>query len=172
MGQSTLQAEAKDSPSSGALSRTRWELVEICVRAAQMLNAPRSVGEIFGFLFTQKTPVSFEQVVETLGISAGSASHGLRYLRRLGAVNVVMRARERRDFFQVETSLKKIVSGFLSETGFFYSGRFAQHLDELEMNLGREDEAEARDVLDRLKLLRDWTEQARSALALAMEAIR
>src|SRR5258708_6231224 len=110
--QSTFVSEEHVSSSSTALARARWELIEICVRGAQLLGAPRSVGEIFGFLFTQKVPVSFEQVVETLGISAGSASHGLRYLRRLGAVKVVLRARDRRDFFQIETSLKKILAGF------------------------------------------------------------
>ena len=36
----------------------------------RILDALRAVGEIFGFLFPRKVPVSFEQAVETIARGA------------------------------------------------------------------------------------------------------
>ncbi len=167
----TLNSGSNSRSSSATLSKAQWELIEICVRASQLLGAPRSVGEIFGYLFARKSAVSFEQVVEALGISAGSASHGLRYLRRLGAVNVVLRARERRDFFQAETSLEKIITGVVSETAFFHLGGITDRLEKLRAQATESGDNHADEISDRLNLLLDWSQKTKTALALALKAI-
>jgi DNA-binding transcriptional regulator GbsR (MarR family) len=163
-------ADGEPSTDPG-LSKAQWEVIEICVRASQVLGAPRSVGEIFGFLFTKNRAVSFEQVVTTLGISAGSASQGLRHLRRLGVVKVVLRARDRRDYFQIENSLKRILTGFVSETAAFHLGGVVDRIDKLKVRVKESECKTAPEVVDRLNVLLEWSQQTRSALAFALEAI-
>jgi DNA-binding transcriptional regulator GbsR (MarR family) len=53
--------------------------------------------------------------VERLGISKGSASQGLRFLRDLGAVRVIEVAGDRREFYEAEISPTRLVAGFLNE---------------------------------------------------------
>jgi DNA-binding transcriptional regulator GbsR (MarR family) len=141
-------------PSESPLSEARWELIELCVRVTQLLGFPRSVGEIFGFIFASGRPVTFEDVVQGLGVSNGSASHGLRYLRRLGAIQAIYHARDRRDFFEAEKSLHKMVSGFVS--------------DEATQGERGDDPI----LSERIHLLQSWNEQAASALDAALKTLK
>lgn len=56
--------------------------------ASQKLGLPRSYGQIYGFAFVREHSVSFDDLVSVLGISKGSASQGLRWLRNAGLVKV------------------------------------------------------------------------------------
>ena len=54
----------------------------------QIFGVPKSVGQIYGLLYASPVPLSFSDIVERLGISKGSASQGLQFLRSLGAIKV------------------------------------------------------------------------------------
>jgi DNA-binding transcriptional ArsR family regulator len=54
----------------------------------QVAGVPKSVGQIYGLLYSSREPLSFSDIVERLEISKGSASQGLQLLRSLGAVKV------------------------------------------------------------------------------------
>ncbi|HQW30556.1 MAG TPA: hypothetical protein PK529_15295, partial [Verrucomicrobiales bacterium] len=71
------------------LDSVESEFVRFFVQIATTLNLPRSVGEIFGFLFAADEPKPFDEVVARLGISKGSASHGLKFLTKIGAISLV-----------------------------------------------------------------------------------
>ena len=49
-----------------------WEvaMIEMFVRAANLIGLPRSVGEIYGVLYCADRPLSFDDQVERLGIKA------------------------------------------------------------------------------------------------------
>jgi DNA-binding transcriptional regulator GbsR (MarR family) len=154
-----------------ALSETQWELIEVCVRASQMVGMPRSVGEILGFLFCATGPVTFDDIVHGLGISNGSASHGLRFLRRLGAINVSFYARDRRDFFRVEKSLRRIVQGYLAENVLHHLGGIADRLRGLEGRIMQSTDPETRALSERVTMLLNWNQKAGSAIAAALQAL-
>jgi len=51
-----------------------------------LLGLPKSMGEIYGFVFASAEPPTFADIEQKLGLSKGSVSQGLRALRELGAV--------------------------------------------------------------------------------------
>ncbi len=155
----------------GNLSTAQWEVIEVCARLTQVVGMARSVGEILGFVLSAPNPVTFEDVVAGLGISNGSASHGLRYLRRLGALKVSFYARDRRDFYEMETSLRKLVNGYLTETFVFHLGGLDERLQALGARIKESPDASTRALGDRVNLLIDWNLQARSAINAALGSL-
>ena len=63
--------------------------VELFVDAAGVLGVPKSIAMIYGVLFGSAHALSFNDLVEKLGISKGSVSQGVRVLREMGAIRPV-----------------------------------------------------------------------------------
>jgi DNA-binding transcriptional regulator GbsR (MarR family) len=104
-----VQSSRKITP----LGEMEVQVIDLFIRGVQVLGLPKSIGEIYGMLFVTPKPVALDTLVERLGISRGSASQGLRFLRNLGAVKPEYVPGERRDHYVAETSLKKLVGGFV-----------------------------------------------------------
>jgi len=153
------------------LSEAQWELIEVCVRVSQMVGMPRSVGEILGFIFCARGPVTFDDIVHGLGISSGSASCGLRFLRRLGAIKVSFYARDRRDFFRAETCLRRIAQGYLAENVLHHLTGIADRLRGLENRITNSSDPEVRALSDRVTMLLNWNRKAGSAIAAALQTL-
>jgi HTH-type transcriptional regulator, glycine betaine synthesis regulator len=111
-----MEKTQAEPPSSAGLDPVEAEFVRFFVQMATTLNLPRSVGEIFGFLFAADEPRPFDEVVARLGISKGSASHGLKFLTGIGAISLVYVPRDRRTFYEAETSMRKLFSNALNES--------------------------------------------------------
>lgn len=91
------------------------ELIETVMRLVQTLGLPRSLGEIYGYLYVATGPRSMDQIRESLAMSMGTVSQGLRQLRTLKAVHVVYVPGQRKDFFTAETELRRFVGAFFRE---------------------------------------------------------
>jgi len=106
--------------------------------AGQLFGLPPSVGRIYGLLYGSPQPLSFTEIVEQLKISKGSASQGLQFLSSLGAIKEAstpgvpspssdgsssdshshfhsQASASRRVAYEPELSLRRLVSGILSE---------------------------------------------------------
>lgn len=83
--------------------------------AAQMLGLPKSLGEIYAVVFLSSQPLCMEDIIRRLHISLGTASQGLRQLRRLQAVHVRALPGDRRDYYVAETELRHLIGNFLAE---------------------------------------------------------
>ena len=147
-------------------------MIEFFVRLAHMVGVPKSVGEIYGFLFVSFEPVSFDDIVERLAISKGSVSQGLKVLRSLGAVRTAYVPGDRRDRFIAETELRKLIFGLLRE-------QIAPHLASGEERLSRIGKlmstvpANKRDELkNRVGKLKAWHSKARLLLPLIQKVVR
>jgi DNA-binding transcriptional regulator GbsR (MarR family) len=104
------------SPSeSQALSEWEVSMIDVFVRAAGLIGLPRSIGEIYGLLFCAKESLTFDELVSRLRISKGSVSQGLKLLRQLGAVKLHYVPGSRRDHYQPELSMKRLVRGFIKD---------------------------------------------------------
>ena len=97
------------------LSAFQLKSVALFIHVFGALSLPRSIGEIYGLLFSTPEPLSLDDVQTRLQLSRGSASEGLRWLRSLGAVNQVHLAGIRKEHFTAETSLRKLASGYLRD---------------------------------------------------------
>lgn len=76
-------ALAGDRPSLEAFAA---EVSVLFVEAADLLGVPKSVALIYATLFASPAPLSFADIEAATGISKGSVSQGLRFLREVGAV--------------------------------------------------------------------------------------
>lgn len=108
---SSSQQQTAQSP----LTTGESEVIAIFVQMTQVLGVPRSLGEIYGLLFATPQPLSFQDIADRLKLSKGSVSQGLKFLRAIGAIKPVVIAGDRREFFEPETELRALVSGFLRE---------------------------------------------------------
>jgi DNA-binding transcriptional regulator GbsR (MarR family) len=156
-----------DVASGSGLTALELEVIDLFVGATRLIGLPRSLGEIYGFLFISPDPITLDQLVHRLDISKGSASQGLRALRTIGAVKISQQPGDRRDYYTAETELKSLVSGFISsqmlphlETGKARLGR----LRALEESMG----SELRPIQRaRLEKLVHWHHRARTLAPLA-----
>lgn len=104
--------------------------MELFSSLASALAVPRSIGQIYGILYASPRPLGFSDIVARLDISKGSVSQGLTLLKALGAINQVEpkeRAEDAADpstgsgprqvrvIYEPELSLRRLVSGILSE---------------------------------------------------------
>lgn len=137
-----------------------------------MFGIPKTVGEIFGFVFSSSKPVTFENVVVSLGISGGSASNGLRFLRQIGALKLTYVPRDRRDFYVSETSVSRLLAGFLGEGIVHEAGENRQRLRGLHEKLNVDNDARASDLLRRVELMMEWSNQGSNALKAALNALK
>lgn len=91
------------------------ECVTLFVNAAASLSIPRSIGEIYGLLFSTEEPLSLDDLTARLHMSRGAAHEGLRWLKDIGAVRSVYIPRIRREHFVAETSLRRLAAGYLHD---------------------------------------------------------
>lgn len=89
------------------------EIIDFFVHLALTLSLPRSVGGLFGYLYCSEEPQPFDDIVDHLQISRGSASQGLRFLESANAVHRIFMPGDRRTFYRAEISLRALFSGFL-----------------------------------------------------------
>lgn len=92
-----------------------WQLgvIETFRQIAQFLGIPKSVGEIYGLLYSSEVPLSLDDMSQLLGLSKGAVSKGLDYLKRYDAVNKSFQLGERREHYVAELELARIAEGFM-----------------------------------------------------------
>ncbi len=164
-------AEERPAPASAHISQSRWELIQLCVHVTRLLGVPRSVCEIFGFVFSSTSPVTFEDIVAGLGMSNGSASHGLRYLRRIGALSVIYLARDRRDYYVAESSLGRLATGYLMENITHHLADNRERISSMRSALGADEDGRGLHLSSRVDLLFEWNRQVSAAIAAASETL-
>ena len=111
----TSGAPPSASSAPAGLSPVEIEVIGVFVNTVKLLGMPKSIGEIYGLLFTAPDPMPLDVLVSRLNISKGSASQGLKMLRAVGAVKLVYVGGDRRDHYAAETELKKLAAGFVRE---------------------------------------------------------
>jgi len=154
-----------------ALSDIEREVIELFVRMADVLNLPRSVGEIYGMLFVSSEPLCLDDCRGRLNISKGSTSQGLKILRSFGAIRTVYIPGDRKDYYLAETSLRKMASGFASEQILPHVSSGADRLVRIRELLADQGEDERVDLLEKVELLENWQKRAGKTLPLILKLI-
>ena len=156
------------------------ECVEFFADVVAVLGVPRSMGQIYGLLFSSPRPLSFTDITERLDISRGSASQGLQALKSLGAVRSVDSSSptalspqlsaspaSRRELFEPEKGLRKLVTGVLREKVDPLVTEGGARLKKLrEHAQAAPDEAGRKFSLERVKQIESWRGQLRLLLPL------
>ncbi len=141
-----------------------WEqqMVDLGITGANAFSLPRSVGAIFGLLFASPHPLALDDLTDTLGISRGSASMGLNFLQRMGAIRAVEVPGSRRTTYEPETSFRRLVNGVLQATVVPHLRDSGERLDELEIALTDVDDADRELLRKRLETLRTWRRKGKT----------
>ncbi len=96
------------------LIEARDNIIESAGRTTQGFGLGRIIGQLYALLFFSPSPLSLDDMAEALKISKGSASTNIRELEKWGAVRKVWIKGERRDYYEAEVDLFRIVwNGFL-----------------------------------------------------------
>ena len=95
------------------LSKARDRFVEGIGRLAATVGVSRVNGQLYAMLFLSEKPLCLDDMVERLKISKGNASLNIRKLESLGVAKRVWVKGDRKDFYQAELDIEKIIKGGL-----------------------------------------------------------
>jgi DNA-binding transcriptional regulator GbsR (MarR family) len=117
MAESDTSIEVENLPKvvREGLNPLQLEIIDAIVRMVNMLDMPKSVGQIYGLLYSSPEPLCMDHIMSVLKISLSGASQGLKTLRSFRAIKTVMIPGDRRDFYSAEESFKKLFTKFLQE---------------------------------------------------------
>ena len=162
----------KDAAKNRAgLGELESEVITLFVRMADVLNLPRSVGELYGILFISTAPLCMDDCRIRLNISKGSTSQGLKILRSFGAVRTVYIPGDRKDYYVAETSLRKMASGFASEQIQPHVASGEERVERIRELLDAHPSDEKDALQDKVDLLDNWQRRANKTLPLILKLI-
>ena len=143
---------------SNKLDSIEHQMVNIFVDGARILGLPPSIGEIYGLLFISPTPLALDDFVARLGISKGSVSQGLKFLRDQGMVLSVKAPGSRRERWQPTPSLAASLVTLLRSQVLPALEQSSPSLDRIVQ--GAQGTQASPAVIERLTQLRRWNARA------------
>ena len=111
----TASEEANQAAPSKAWDGLEAEVIGLFVQLSRIIGQPRSYAEIYAVLFMSPRPMTMDELIARLGISKGSASQGLSFLRKAGAVRMLTVAGRRAAHYEAVAELRRLASGFLQD---------------------------------------------------------
>jgi HTH-type transcriptional regulator, glycine betaine synthesis regulator len=123
------------------------------------------LGRVWTALYLSSEPLSAGVVGERLSMSAGAVSMSLNELQRWGVVRRVWLPGERREFFEAETDLWKMISKVINERERFLASAVKGRLERAaEVLRAAPQTAETRARLERVKHLLDMASMAEKVI--------
>lgn len=105
-----------------------------------------------------------EVLTRRLGMSLGSASQGLRFLKSIGAVRVTLLPGDRRDFFGAQTELRKLAVGLIKERLQPHLDSGDARIDQMTRSAKKLPPGDRAVLLDRIEILKGWRRKATKVL--------
>jgi len=93
---------------SPALPSPDAEFARFAGELAESFSFNRSVGQIYGLLYLQESPLSLEDIGQRLSMSKGNASINIRLLESWGAVRPVSVVGSRKDYYEANRDIKSV----------------------------------------------------------------
>lgn len=143
------------------LSEFEQQLVAMGISAATAFSLPKSVGAMYGLAFARAQPMAMDDFVERLGISKGSASNGLKFLQRIGAVKAVYVSGDRRTLYEPEISLRRLFIGILNENVAPHLKNSGEQVKRLKAQMKEVPETDREVLGRRLEAIEAWRKKGR-----------
>jgi len=128
-----LMSETGSEP----VSQTELEVADTIGRLMEFWGFKRPMGRMWTLLYLSPAPLGAAELGEQLKMSAGAVSMTLNELLKWGAVKKSWRPGERRDFYEAETSIGKLVQRVLRERELELVRQFGEALNNAEQALPR-----------------------------------
>ena len=91
------------------LAKARDNFIEGAGHLASTVGLSRVIGQLYAILFLSNEPLCLDDMAERLKISKGNASVNIRELEKLGVVRKIWVKGSRRDFYEAELDLEKLI---------------------------------------------------------------
>ncbi len=111
----TLATARETRPPSQSLARAELRVADAVGALMELWGFRRQLGRIWAVLFLSERPLAAPDLCQRLGISTGLLSMSLQELRRWGVVRGVAVAGDRKEHYQAETSVWRMVRRVLAE---------------------------------------------------------
>jgi DNA-binding transcriptional regulator GbsR (MarR family) len=147
------------SQSGERVSQPELEVADSVGKLMEFWGFKRPMGRIWTLLYLSPKPLGAAEIGEALRMSAGAVSMAMAELTKWGAVKKTWRPGERRDFYEAETSVGKLVQRVLRERELSLVRSFGEALTEAEGALAQSDSLDdeerryKRERLDELRRL-------------------
>jgi len=112
-------------PSSDA----ELQVADMVGRLMQFWGFKRPMGRLWTLLYLAPEPLTAGEITQSLHMSAGAVSMTLNELAKWGAVKKTWRPGERRDFYEAETSVWKLVRRVIDDRELTLVREFSDALD-------------------------------------------
>ncbi len=99
----------------GRVTQAELEVADSVGRLMEFWGFKRPMGRIWTLLYLSPEPLGAAEIGEALRMSAGAVSMAMGELAKWGAVKKSWRPGERRDFYEAETSIGRLVQRVLRE---------------------------------------------------------
>lgn len=154
---------ARTAQAGGALSELEREVIGYFAPWGEVLGVPPSVARIYGLLYVAGAPMTFDDIRSKLGMSTGSVSQGLRFLRKRELVSAAKAGDDRRERYEAVPSLGRFVQAQLKH-------EVQPRLESGDARLERLRELTAGDPAGaaRIERLAGWTRRGRELLPLLL----
>jgi DNA-binding transcriptional regulator GbsR (MarR family) len=175
----TAAAQRAAAPTSHALQKADLAVADAVGALMELWGFRRQLGRIWAVLFLSDRPLAAPDLCDRLQISTGLLSMSLAELRRWGVVRSVEVPGDRKEHFEAETNVWKLVARVLRER----EKRAVEHalaaferaLAEVRAALADVDpavKAQARFKVRRLEVLSDLARAALNVLKLLVDSSR
>ena len=111
----TLATAREPRPPAHALARAELRVADAVGALMSLWGFRRQLGRIWAVLFLSERPLAAPDLCARLGISTGLLSMSLQELRRWGVVRGVAVAGDRKEHYQAETDVWRMVRRVLAE---------------------------------------------------------
>jgi len=119
------------------VTQAELEVADTIGRLMEFWGFKRPMGRMWTVLYLSPSPLGAAELGEQLKMSAGAVSMTLNELLKWGAVKKSWRPGERRDFYEAETSIGKLVQRVLRERELELVRQFGDALSNAEETLPR-----------------------------------
>lgn len=159
---------------NGKLEIAQHKFIESIGKLCASFGLNKLVAQIYALLYLSDKALSLDDICDKLKISKGSVSMNIRELENWGAVRKIWVKGSRRDFYEAELDVKKVVVNKLKgsiEKRLSEISRMTEQFDSIVQSasaeLSEEEKGIARVYEDRLKKIEDLKSLASTALTIA-----
>src|SRR5262249_29246993 len=118
-----------------AVTQAELEVADTIGKLMEFWGFKRPMGRLWTLLYLSPSPLGAAELGAELKMSAGAVSMALSDLLKWGAVKKTWRPGERRDFYEAETGIGKLVQRVLRERELELVRQFSEALESAEASL-------------------------------------
>ena len=171
IAQNKVTEERSKAAPNRSFSDVETEIIDLFVQISKIIGLPRSCAEIYAVLFMSPDPLTMDELIGRLGISRGSASQGLNFLSKAGAIRMVPIPGRRPAHYEAVAELRQLAAGFLRDQILPQVEESQNRLNQIVEMAGRMPAKDRAHVSGRISMLQSWGKRSRQFLPFVVKML-